>query len=243
MSTTRPDRAIILAAGQGKRLGALTAERPKCLLEVDGKPIVQHQIDALRSVGIKVFIVVTGFGAEHVRDVLGEQVLYIHSSEYATTNSLYSFYLARGQTADGFVLLNGDVLFHPQVARAVLESPHPDAAAVDFRDGLGEEETKVKVEGEGRIVAITKDMPPALSDGENVGLLKFSGPGARRVVEKTASLVSAGARRAWVIAAFHAMVSEHPIYAVPTSGLPWIEIDFIEDLQRAVQEIAPRCHV
>jgi len=240
MTAPRPNKAIILAAGQGKRLGSLTASLPKCLLEVDGKPILQHQVDTLRAAGVSEFVVVTGFGAEQVRAALGQQARYIHSEEYATTNSLYSFYLARQEVGHGFVLLNGDVLFHREIAESLLSSLYSDAAAVDFRDGLGAEETKVKVDGE-RIVAITKDMDPSLSDGENVGLLKFTGPGVERLMEKTEALLRGGARRAWVIAAFHALAPEHPICAIPTRRLPWIEIDFVDDLRRAREEIAPKC--
>jgi len=240
--SARPHKAIILAAGQGTRLGELTSSLPKCLLDINGKSILRRQIESLQHCGVREFVIVTGFGADQVRGEMGPGPTYVHNADYAATNSLYSFYAAREEARDGFVLLNGDVVFHRDIAQSLLASPYADAAAVDFRDGLGDEETKVKVNRE-QIVAITKDMDPDESDGENVGLLKFGAPGAARLLAKAETLLANGAERAWVIAAFHALAAEHPLYAIPTDARPWIEVDFVEDLRAAREQVAPRCNL
>jgi len=242
VSNTVPRRAIILAAGQGKRLGTLTATMPKCLLKIDDKHIIEHQIDALSSCGVEEFVVVTGFAADKVSEAIGSRAKFIYNERYDRTNSLYSFYLARDEVGEGFVLLNGDVLFHRDMAEALLQSPYADAALVDFRDGLAEEETKVKVDGN-RIIAITKDMDPTVSDGENVGMLKFTGAGVARLLATAGNLLSNGAEKSWVIAAFHELSATHPIHAVSTDSLPWTEIDFVEDLSFAREEVAPKCRL
>ena len=98
---------------------------------------------------------------------------------------------------------------------------------------------KVKVQGD-RIMDIRKDMNPADADGENVGVLKFSAAGSCGLFAKVAELVSRGVVNAWAPRAFQELCPAHPLYAVSTEGLPWIEIDFPEDLERARTEIYPR---
>jgi choline kinase len=104
---------------------------------------------------------------------------------------------------------------------------------------MGEEEMKVRLRGD-RIVDIRKDMDPAEADGENLGVLKFSAAGSRLLLQKADELVARGVVNAWAPRAFQELCPAYPLYAVSTQGLPWIEIDFPEDLERARTEIYPR---
>ena len=97
----------------------------------------------------------------------------------------------------------------------------------------------MKVQGE-RIMDIRKDMNPADADGENVGVLKFSAAGSCGLFAKVAELVGRGVVNAWAPRAFQELCPSHPLYAVSTEGLPWIEIDFPVDLERARTEVYPR---
>ena len=128
--------------------------------------------------------------------------------------------------------------FTPAFLRTFWLHRYPDALTVSFQSGLGDEEMKVKVQGD-RIVDICKDMNPADADGENVGLLKFSEAGSRVLFAKAGELVARGVVNAWAPRAFQEICPAHPLYAVSTEGLPWIEIDFPEDLERARTEIYP----
>jgi choline kinase len=103
---------------------------------------------------------------------------------------------------------------------------------------MGQEEMKVQVR-DGKILDISKDMDPAAADGENVGLVKFSAAGAERLFATAGALVAQGVVRAWAPRAFQEMCASHALYAVGTDGLPWIEIDFPEDLERARSHIYP----
>ncbi|MFG0320311.1 MAG: NTP transferase domain-containing protein [Planctomycetota bacterium JB042] len=233
-----PRTAILLAAGRARRLGALTDDRPKCLLEVGGKTLIEHQIDALRGLGVRDVVVVTGYFADRIEAMLGSSIRSVRNEVYDRTNSLYSLHLALPHVPDGFVLTNADVLFHPGLLGALLSDDAGDALLYEKGDELGDEEMKVRVE-EGRVRAMAKTLPAGTYQGENLGVLKFSADGAERVRAAAAELVEAGDVNTWAPKAFDAICREFPIHAVAAGKLPWIEIDFPEDLERARREVWP----
>jgi len=231
--------AIILAAGRGGRLGPLTADRPKCLLRVGTGSLLDHQLDALRGQGLESIVVVAGYCAEAVEAELAGRAILLLNPRHAETSSLYSLWLARERARDGFVLLNADVLLDPEILQRVLASPHPEALAVERRERFEAEEMKVALEGE-RILAMSKSLPPEQAQAENLGVLKFSAEGARVLFDRMEVLLVAGAEKQFVPYAFNAIAEQRPLYGVPIDGLPWTEIDFVEDLLRAREEIWPR---
>ena len=234
-------RAIILAAGRGSRLKNVAGDVPKCLAPVGATTLLGRQIGALRSAGIDEIVVVTGYKAESVKEECGGAAHCLENARHAETNSLYSLWLARDFLRDGFVVMNGDVLFHPRLLADLLGAPCEDALLIAYSDAaapLGDEEMKVVVR-DGRVVEITKRMDGRLADGENVGVVKFGAAGARLLVEKLDALVAAGAERDWAPRAFGEFALERPLYAVSTRGLPWIEIDYPADYCRAIDEVLP----
>lgn len=236
-------KAVILAAGKGTRLNGMATSRPKCLEEVGGISLIERQVRALRSEGVEEIIAVVGYGAEHVRQACGPRIGYIENPHYAETNSLFSLWLARQFLSGGFMVLNADVLFHPQILKDLLAAQYEDALLVSYPDpstpALGEEEMKVRLRA-GRVIDISKRMNCRKADGENVGIAKFGAAGARLLVEKMDALIRRGAHNDWAPRAFREFASERPLYAVGTRGYPWIEIDFPADYRRAVDEVLPR---
>ena len=232
-------KAIILAAGKGTRLDG-AAVKPKCLVEIGGSTLLHRQIETLRSLDLDKIVVVVGFGADSIFEECDSKIEFVENSDFATTSSLYSLWLAREHLTGGFVVLNCDVLFHPQLLADLLGSSHPDALLLSDTEiaPLGDEEMKVKVKDQ-LVVDISKAMDPGEADGENVGVVKFSANGAKLLVEYMNKLIEAGATRDWAPRAFREFAQHHPLYALSTRGLPWIEIDFPEDYQRAVKEIFP----
>jgi choline kinase len=127
-------RGIILAAGKGSRLNGTIGDKPKCLLRVGGKSLLERQIEALKSVGITDIVVVVGCQADTVRRTCGVRITYVENSRFAQTNSLYSLWLARPLLYDGFVVMNCDVLFHPQLLSDLVTSRHEDALLIAYQD-------------------------------------------------------------------------------------------------------------
>jgi len=235
-------RAIILAAGKGSRLNGTAGENPKCLVEAGGRTLVERQIDALRQAGIDDIGIVIGCQADRVRRACGHRVTYVENARYAQTNSLYSLWLARPLLGDGFVVLNCDVLFHPQLLTDLLGARHDNALLVDYRQPgqppFGDEEMKVHVR-RGRVVEMSKQMDPERADAENLGIVRFGARGAATLVAIMNRLIGGGGTRDWAPRAFSAFAAANPLYAIGSRGMPWIEIDFPEDYQRAVRDVLP----
>ena len=232
-------RAIILAAGRGGRLRGAAGDRPKCLARIGARTLLERQLHALRACGVDEVAVVAGYRASDVRAVCGPGVDIVHNARYASTNSLYSLWLARDLLADGFVVLNGDVLFHPQLLADLLTARYDDALLMAARsddESFSEEEMKVQVR-RGCVVDIDKNMPASQADGENIGIVKFGIDGAAVLVGVLNEIVADGGTREWLPRAFAAFVDRRPLHVVESRGFPWIEIDFPEDYWRACSEV------
>jgi choline kinase len=233
-------KAVILAAGRGGRLRGAAGDRPKCLARIGTKTLVERQIHELRTAGLDDVVVVAGYHAADVGSVCGAAEI-VHNTRYATTNSLYSLWLTRDLLADGFVVLNGDVLFHPQLLSDLLTARYDDALLMEAREATGtftDEEMKVRVR-RGCVAGIDKAMPPEEADGENIGIAKFGPGGAALLVQHMNEIVGAGGVREWVPRAFAEFCRQRPLHVVESRGYPWIEIDFPEDYWRACSEVLP----
>jgi len=233
-------KAVILAAGRGGRLRGAAGDRPKCLARVGAKTLVERQIHALRGCGVDDIVVVTGYRAGDVRSVCAGAET-VHNARYATTNSIYSLWLTRDLLADGFVVLNGDVLFHPQLLSDLLTSRYDDALLMEAREDAStftDEEMKVRV-CRGCVAEIDKAMPSEAADGENIGIAKFGRGGAALIVEQMNEIIDAGGAREWLPRAFDAFCRRRALHVVESRGYPWIEIDFPEDYWRACSEVLP----
>jgi choline kinase len=234
-------RAVILAAGRGGRLQGVIGDRPKCLARVGDRTLLDRQIDALQAAGISRITVVAGYGMDIVQRSCPRSIDFVLNARYATTNSLYSLWLARDLLLDGFLVLNCDVLFHPQMLDDLLSARVDDALLVaSRRDGApyGDEEMKVRIR-RGLVSAIAKTLPDDDSDAENVGIARFSPAGALALVERLNHIVAAGAVREWLPRAFDEFATTRPLHAVDNRGYPWIEIDFPEDYWRACSDVLP----
>ena len=235
-------RAVILAAGKGARLRGAAGDIPKCLAQVGGMSLIERQIIALRACGIEDIIAVIGFCGESVRRVCGSDIEYIENPIFFRTSSLYSLWLARYRLEEGFVVLNSDVLIHPQLITDLMTSRYEDALLVAYKDEttppFGDEEMKVIVRS-GLVVDISKSISPDAADGENVGIVKFGRTGAALLNRHVGHLISKGSQRAWAPRAFREFAKVRPLHAIGTRGLPWIEIDFPADYDRALNEILP----
>ncbi len=244
-------KAVILAAGRGKRLSALTKNVPKTLVEVCGSPILAHILTNLRIFGIKDIVIITGYKAAKIREFVSKfsermkiNISYIHNERFNETNNIYSVYLARDQLEDEkFVLINSDVLFHGEILRTLLKSEKSGLIlSVDFRENLGDEEMKVKIE-EDRIVEISKEIDPKDADGEYIGITRIDKEFSSEFFDAVKRTIKINGVNVFYESAYQRMIDEgkHLTFE-STRGLPWIEIDTYEDLQVARELVAPRIY-
>ena len=231
-------KAIILAAGVARRLYPLTYTIPKCLIEVGSKPILDRQMGALKSSDITDIIMVVGYYREsiiaHVRDNFPDMNCeFVINHHYFETNTAYSLHLCSDLIKNQpFLLMNADVLYPQEVLERVIQSSYDTVLAVEIKP-CGREEVKV-VEGDhNRLVAIGKELIEDNSLGEFIGVAKFSSEFSTAFQNSLDHLITAGGTADYFEAAIHPLMSEHPVYYENVSDLPCIEIDFIEDLEKA----------
>lgn len=230
-------QALILAAGRGSRLGSISEGTPKCLLRIGRRPLINHQLKTLAEAGVAPMAMVVGYCADEIRETVGIRAEYIINPRWAHTNSLYSFYLARNWIEGSVVILNSDVLFHPQILHRLLNAGG-DAIAYDSSSGDAPEHMKVRV-ADGQLIDMSKDMDVDLSCGENVGILSFTQETVEQLFEKAKIMLEAGGEQDWIGVAVRELARERRIQAVDVAGLPWAEIDSAQDLDLARHDVWP----
>lgn len=236
-------KAIILAAGAGRRLGL---SYPKCMAEVGGTSIVRRQVASFRNAGVDEFVVVVGFQREqleaHLTGLTGlpGRLTFVFNERYAETNTLYSLYLAREHMTGSFYYANADVVFDRRLVERLREEPAATALAVRFGE-CGLEDVKVQIES-GRIAHIGKGLARAVCQGEFVGVARFGADLAPAFVETLAASVERGgetAVKAYFEEAVDTLCGQWPMSAVDIGDLPCCEVDFAADLVLARSAIAP----
>ncbi len=230
-------QAVILAAGRGSRLGEKADGLPKCLLQVGGRPIIEHQLRALADVGAGPVLVVTGYAADLVHEAVGDRAERRFNARYDKTNSLYSLWLVREWIRGPVLILNSDVLFPREVLERLVRLG-PDRLVYDSSSGRAAEHMKIRLE-DGRVQDLSKTMPADQSSGENAGVIYLSEAGARKVLAKADEFVAAGRENAFWVEALREAAREIRIEGVDIAGIPWIEIDTPYDLDRARRHVWP----
>jgi len=231
-------KAVILAAGVSRRLYPLTYNTPKCLIELGGKSILNHQLDSLIESGINDVTFIVGYQREiiikHVETHYPSlDSHFIINHHYFETNTAYSLNLCEKAIVDNqFILMNGDVLYPNELLSRLVSSPYETLLAVEVKS-CGREEVKV-IEGDRQqIVAIGKDLIEENCLGEFIGVAKLSKSFSNALFNSLDALIKAGGKSDYFEAAIHPILSNEKVYFENVSDLPCIEIDFIEDLEKA----------
>jgi choline kinase len=238
LTTRSPRTAVILAAGAGSRLLPHTAHAPKCLTTIGGYPILQYQIAALRACGINDLVIVVGYLPHCIRQFARDSATYVDNPDFASTNSSHSLWLAREHLRDGYIHLNSDLLFEPEMLRALLDSPHENAVIVQRTVRPASDMMKARMD-----CARIREMSKHLTDGavaEVVGPAKFGREGAARLIDALERLEAAGARNRWAYAIFGEVADELAFTGVDNPGCFWAEVDTVADALDAERRIPAR---
>lgn len=228
--------AIILAAGVGSRLAEFARGGPKCLVPVAGIPIIRRQLDALFEIGVSRVIIVTGYAAERIRDVVtDEQVEFIHNPRFREMNVLGSWAIGNVGLHDDHFYLHGDTVFEPELLRRLVTKRSAGLVLSVDRHLCADEEMKVAADGE-RVTAVSKELPLDRTLGEFTGVMwvqrRMLDPLRRAAVDL---LKQPGSERFFFERAVERVIACQPqdVTWVDISGLRWREIDFPEDLAAA----------
>ena len=240
---------VILAAGMAKRLRPLTDTKPKCLLEVGNRTLLERTVRAMQQAGIKEFVVVTGYRGNMIRSFLENLVnlenpekpsfTFLHNTDYEHNNNIYSLWMA-GEVVRGkdFLLMDSDILCDPAAVMAIAQQQEP-ALALN-RHACGEEEIKVIVDADNHITEINKTCNPADAIGESVGIEKMTAEYSTALYQELDQMiVKEGLIDIFYERCFERLIPQgHTFKVVDTTNYFSYELDTPEDFQRA-QELIP----
>ncbi|HET6565808.1 MAG TPA: phosphocholine cytidylyltransferase family protein [Xanthomonadales bacterium] len=243
-------RAIILAAGRGSRLEEHNPQRrPKCLMEFGGRSLLERHLDLLQQLKIRSVDLVVGYEAdqiiEHVAKLLVRPQVAYHFNPRFQQGSVISLWAAQDSLLQGsdILLMDADVLYHPDILKRLVESKKPDCYLLDREFVPGDEPVKIAVR-DGQMVEFRKRLDAGLEYdflGESVGFFRFSAATGARLAGECARFDAEGLADAPHEEALRNLLLQNPgaFGYEDVSGLPWIEIDFPEDVVRASEQVLP----
>src|SRR5690348_1523996 len=231
-------KAIILSAGQGSRLGHLVDDRPKCLIDFNGRTLLDRQLDTLEANGVHEAVVVTGFHDDRIEEALakrsgGPSVRTIFNPFFKVADNTGSLYMAREELSGDCLVWNGDTLVSKALMRRVVENDRPGICVTVDRKGEYDEDDMKVVDKGGRLKAIGK----RISDGvnaESIGLLAFRAGGAERFREAIeAALRTPEGTTIWYLRVINHMALASEVWTLDIQGEEWGEVDFPPDVEAA----------
>lgn len=247
-------KAIIIAAGKGSRLNPLTKDRPKCMLELNGKTLLMHQMDALRAAGVDRIVVIKGYRQEVINY---PGIEYCLNSDYENNNILSSLFYAQKQMEGGFIAAYSDIFYSKDIVKRLLESKSDISIVVDidWRQSYEgrklhplEEAENVVFDADNNVISIGKMLPDKDAVfGEFIGMMKCTAKGAatfskyfdrvRQVYSGKPFQRVSSFEKAYLTDIFQDMAD----YGVKINCViiekGWVEIDTIEDYNRALKEL------
>lgn len=232
-------KAIILSAGQGKRLLPLTENSPKCALPVQARSILEWQLGQIAQCDIDEVVVVTGFGARNVEAIIAETqgvpVRSFFNPFFAHSDNLGTCWVAKEEFTGPFVLINGDTLFEAAVLQRLLnrKTDWRVTLATDLKQRYDEDDMKVICEGE-QLHRVGKQLESGLVNGESIGMMAFCEDGALLFRDKLQHLMRQdGGTKLWYLSAIDQLAQLGHVGVCSIHGLSWCEIDNHFDLVHA----------
>ena len=229
-------KAIILAAGMGKRMYPLTLNCPKCLLPLNGKTIIEHQISLLEYHNIDKIEIITGYESKKIEKNVKNKAQYFYYPDYNTTNNLYTLYHHLDLLNDDLFIFFSDVLISRLSFENCINSKADFSLLVDT-DKCDESTMRILVENN-NISDIGSHIASDHGDGNFIGIAKFSKAGAELLKDKINVLVKTGKyiNDYYTIAIAQLAKENHYITPIGVNGLPWMEIDTYDEYKKAQKE-------
>lgn len=232
---------IILAAGQSSRLRPLTNDRPKSMLPIGDRLIIDWQLQSLESIGIRDVFITVGYRKEmimsHVKATYPHlNVQFIENDRYAETNTLFSLQKVLKNYEGDFYYLNADVMFDTTILELLSKQTGSGGFLAIERKLCGEEEVKVLVKKINAVVEVGKHVDPKVSAGEFIGIAKFTGSFARMFRENVVKQATVDNEMKYFEHALDTMEDKTGLYALDITGNRCVEIDFPEDYQNALNK-------
>jgi len=231
-------KAIILSAGQGSRLGHLVDDRPKCLIDFNGRSLLDRQLNALDANGVGEAVVVTGFHDELIDRALaarsgGPSVRTIFNPFFKVADNTGSLFMAREELTGDCLVWNGDTLVSRALMKRVVENDRGGiCVTIDRKPSYDDDDMKV-VEAGGLLKAIGKRLPKGYN-AESIGLLAFRGGGATRFRDAIEQAMrTPEGTTIWYLRVINQIAQSSEVWTLDIEGEEWGEVDFPPDVEAA----------
>lgn len=236
-------KAILLVAGEGRRLRPYTLDRPKCLVEINEKSLIDRQIEILESEGINNIVLIGGYKAEMLKNKGNKLKI---NKKFSETNMVWTLFSAEEELEGSVIVSYGDIVYSQEVLKKLINSKEDIAVVIDKdwesywrarnEDPLDDAET-LRVDQDGRICDIG-NRPSTIEEiqGQYIGLMKFSPKGLSYIKKIFNNSISNGKlldkpiEAAYMTDLLQACINEDfPVSSIEING-GWVEIDTVSDL-------------
>jgi len=232
-------KAIILSAGQGSRLGHLVDDKPKCLIEFNGRSLLDRQLDTLEACGVHEAVVVTGFHDELVDETIarrsgGPSVRTVYNPFYKVADNTGSLFMAREELSGDCLVWNGDTLVSRALMERVVGNQQPGiCVTIDRKLSYDDDDMKVIAAEDGRLRAIGKRISEGVN-AESIGLLAFRSGGAERFRDAIEQAMrTKEGTTIWYLRVIHHLAQNGEVWTLDIAGEEWGEVDFPADVEDA----------
>ena len=221
-------KAIIMAAGVGKRLLGLNMNKPKCLLTAGSETLIRRSVNLLVNKGISDITVIVGYEADLIRNELKNDVAYFENPHFLTTNSIMSLWYAKDLLEDNVLLLNGDLYYEHGILDYAINQTNPvvmlaDSTRIDnadYRFGfIGNQ-----------INRFGKHLTNQETDGEYVGIVRIDQCFIKTFKQTLEKMITAGKSNIWWEDVLYSFIAKQiPIHYFDVAGTFWSEVDTLQD--------------
>ncbi len=232
-------KALIFNSGQGSRMGDMTKDKPKCLVDIGGESILHRQLRILSECGIRDFIITTGKYhdeiAEESAKIQDINVELVRNPLYSSTNYIYSMYLAGEYIDSDMLILHGDLVFERKIAEQLVNDSRKDICLIDVTSDKPEKDFKGRI-----ICGRLKEVSVEISDDDCYSfqpMYKLSKESALKWTEAVKRYVKDGKTGVYAENALNDILGDMNIEALSYSGMLVSEIDTAEDHCRVSREV------
>jgi len=221
-------KAIIMAAGVGRRLHALNMNKPKCLITVGSTTLIRRSVDLLVSKGISDITVIVGFKSDLIRNELKNDVTYFENPDFQTTNSIKSLWYARQLLENDVLLLNGDLYYEPSILDYAINQTN---AVVMLADSTRIDNADYRFGFMGdQINRFGKHLTNQETDGEYVGIVRIDKCFTDTFKQTLEEMINAGKSDIWWEDVLYSFIAKQvPIHFFDVAGTFWTEVDTLRD--------------
>ena len=221
-------KAIIMAAGIGKRLRDLNINKPKCLITIGSKTLIRRSVDLLVSKGISDITVIVGYKSDLIRNELNNDVDYYENPDFQTNNSIKSLWYAKDLLEDDVLLLNGDLYYEQGILDYAINQTNPvvmlaDSTRIDNADyRFGFSGNQINRYG--------KHLTNHETDGEYVGIVRIDKCFIKKFKQTLEEMITSGKSNIWWEDVLYSFIKKQiPIHYFDVAGTFWSEVDTLQD--------------